>query len=101
MRARNPYLLDSQSLQVLEEMFHNLEYKDAFRVLKEYLKKFQVTVPTLYKQYADLYEEGGVTFFDFGVDPDFNDAVDGYCLAEVALLKPEKRKRYVETILKI
>jgi hypothetical protein len=55
----------------------------------------QVTVPTLYKQYGELCEDNGVKFFDFGIDPDFNNSIDGYLLVDLQKLKEEKRKRYL------
>ena len=52
-------------------------------------------VPTLYKQYADLCEKGGVQFLAFGVDPDFSNSIDGLVLVDVTKLKAKKRKRYL------
>ena len=49
-------------------MFIGLDYKENLTILKEYLKNFDATVPTLYKQYSDLCEEGGVSFSDFGLE---------------------------------
>ena len=55
-----------------------------------------VAIPTLYKQYADLCEKGGVQFLAFGVDPDFSNSIDGLVLVDISQLKPKKRKRYIE-----
>jgi hypothetical protein len=52
-------------------------------------------VPTLYKQYSDVCEEGGVRFLDFGVDAAFNYCVDGLVLVDLDYLKERKRERYL------
>ena len=49
---------------------------------------------TLFKQYAELCEEGGVQFMDFGYDKDFNDCIDGFIVVDLNLMKESKRKRY-------
>ena len=52
-------------------------------------------MPTLYKQYSELCEDGGVQFVDFNVDPDFSDCIDGLVLVDLQRLKESKRKRYL------
>ena len=66
-----------------------------FKALKSYLGSLGASVPTLYKQYSDLCEPGGVQFLEFGVDPDFSDSIDGLVLVDISRLKARKRKRYL------
>lgn len=94
-RAKRPYVLSRNTKDEFNALFGDQDYSEAFRTLKSYLKGFGVTVPTLYKQYGDLCHEDGVKFFDFGIDPDFNNAIDGYLLVDLDKLKEEKRKRYL------
>ncbi len=94
-KANHPYILSRNTRAEFEQLFQGQEYPEAFRTLKSYLKGLGVSVPTLYKQYAELCEEGGVNFFDFGVDPSFNNAIDGYLLVDLDKLKAEKRRRYL------
>jgi hypothetical protein len=54
-----------------------------------------VMVPTLYKQYADVCEQGGVRFIDFNIDADFGHCIDGLVMVDLQQLKPAKRKRYL------
>ena len=70
-------------------------YDDDFKALKSYLGSLGASVPTLYKQYSDLCEQGGVQFLEFGVDPDFSDSIDGLVLVDIHRLKARKRKRYL------
>lgn len=93
--AKLPYLLSKNTRMEFDELFKEQTYNEAFRTLKSYLKGFEVTVPTLYKQYGELCEEGGVKFFDFGSDPDFNNSVDGYLMVDLNRLKEDKRRRYL------
>jgi len=96
LSARYPYRLSNITVREFEELFGDSDYRAAFVKLKNYLAAFNLTVPTLFKQYADLCEEGGVTFFDFGIDSDFNDCVDGYILVDRRLIKESKQKRYIQ-----
>ncbi len=68
---------------------------DDFRVMKEHLAHMNVTVPTLYKQYADLCDEGGVRYIDFNVDANFGHCIDGLIMTDMHKLKAKKRLRYV------
>ena len=76
-------------------MFPSRNYLDIKRSLKNELQINGNAIPTLYKQYSDLCEEGGVSFMDFGIDRSFDDCVDGFILVEIEKLKPNKRKRYL------
>jgi hypothetical protein len=65
--------------------------------MREQLAHMDVTVPTLYKQYADVCEKGGVRFIDFNIDPDFGYCIDGLVMVDLQQLKANKRKRYLGT----
>ena len=94
-KAKRPYILSKNTKNEFDMLFKDQEYTEAFFTLKSYLKGLEVSVPTLYKQYGDLFEQGGVEFFDFGVDPDFSNSVDGYLMVDIDKLKAEKRRRYI------
>jgi hypothetical protein len=70
-------------------------YKADFSELKYRLKALDTKVPTLYKQYTETFNDNGVHFLSFSVDPDFNDCVDGLVLADLKQLKEKKRLRYM------
>jgi hypothetical protein len=63
--------------------------------MREQLGHMNVTVPTLYKQYSEVCEKGGVRFIDFNVDADFGYCIDGLVMVDLQQLKPKKRKRYL------
>lgn len=75
--------------------FGEIDADTAFRVLKANLGTLGARVPTLYKQYTELCEPGGARFLAFGVDPDFNNAVDGLIELDLARIRPRKRERYL------
>lgn len=79
-----------------EPQFGPLDAEQSFRLLKQNLDALGARVPTLYKQYADLCEPGGVRFAAFGVDPDFAGAVDGLIFVDLARIKQKKRERYLD-----
>ncbi len=93
--SKKPYRLSNELVADLSQNFHGKDYKQDFMVLKNILSNMGCSVPTLYKQYSELCEPGGVKFLGFGVDPDFGDCIDGLVLVDVTKLKPKKRKRYM------
>ena len=78
-----------------EDVFCGDDYKADQRALKEELSYMGYTIPTLYKQYADICEEDGVKFLDFGYDKDFNYCIDGFILVDISKMKESKKKRYI------
>jgi putative hemolysin len=91
-QARLPYqVLNTE----LETYWQGLSCDEAFKVLKAELTALNVSVPTLYKQYSEVCEPGGVQFADFNIDPDFSDCIDGLVLVDLQRLTANKRKRYL------
>lgn len=93
--SNNRYFLSHSELNELEEIFCGKNYEEDFSILKQNLTIHGVAVPTLYKQYCDLCEEGGVLFLDFGIDPDFDDCTDGFIVIDTTKIKESKKKRYI------
>ncbi len=54
-------------------------------------------IPTLFKQYADLGEPGGVSICSSGLDITFSNVVDGFVMLDTWKLKESKRDRYLQT----
>lgn len=75
--------------------FQTLDAEEAFKLLKANLAGLGARVPTLYRQYTELCEPGGVRFLAFSVDPDFNNAVDGLIELDLTRIRPAKRQRYL------
>jgi putative hemolysin len=90
-QSKMPYLLPID----YQHNFTGENYKVDFIQLKHQLANMGMVVPTLYKQYTETYQEGGVHFLDFNIDPDFNNCIDGLVLADLNTLKPKKRARYM------
>ncbi|RXJ93376.1 GNAT family N-acetyltransferase [Malaciobacter molluscorum] len=94
IEARIPYQYSS-NIQDLRDIFCMNDRKKDFKILKSSLNAMGVAVPTLFKQYAEICEEGGVEFLGFNIDPDFSDCVDGFILVKIDKLKENQRKRYI------
>ncbi len=94
VKHRVPHITSKWVQAHCENVFTGMDYKADMRVLKEELGFMGYTVPTLFKQYSELCEEGGVQFLDFGYDKDFNNCIDGFIVTDLKLLKEAKRKRY-------
>lgn len=93
--SKTPYLLSSDVVDNLKGNFTGKDYSEDFKTLKHILSNMGCSVPTLFKQYSELCEEGGLVFLDFGVDSAFNDCVDGLVIVDVSRIKEKKRKRYI------
>lgn len=90
-QANIPYQLP----QSVNSIFSGDNYKEDFSTLKSMMSNMGVAIPTLYKQYTELFEPDGVHFLSFGVDPEFNNCVDALVLTDLRLLKEKRRKRYM------
>ena len=94
--AKLPYKMtldDEYMKKFLSELsFQN--YKQDFILLKKALGFLGLSVPTLYKQYADLCEDGGIKFSSYNIDEDFADCVDSFILVRVDKIKEKQRARY-------
>ncbi|UCA12846.1 lysophospholipid acyltransferase family protein [Aeromonas enteropelogenes] len=86
--SRRPYPMTTQ-------LFAGTDYGADLKELKARLDNLGCAIPTLYKQYSELCEPGGVQFMDFGIDPDFNHCIDGLVWVDVSRIKPHKRARYI------
>ncbi|MES9990607.1 MAG: lysophospholipid acyltransferase family protein [Candidatus Thiodiazotropha sp.] len=93
--SKIPYQLDRASQEEFARHFRGDDLEQDLQELKNQLALYNVTIPTLFKQYTDLCEPGGVCFLDFGKDPDFASCTDGMILVSVERVKASKRKRYI------
>lgn len=96
VEALYPYEIDAARQAELEELFPGEDYSSEFTLLKKRLKKLDCTIPTLYKQYAELGEPGGVAICASGLDITFSNAIDGFVMVDVWKLKQAKRMRYIQ-----
>jgi hypothetical protein len=94
--SRHKYIIPPVYLRELQALFENTTYKEGLIILKKKLRFLGFSIPTLYKQYPELCEPGGVKFLDFGVDPDFNNCIDGLILIELDKIKDSKKERYIK-----
>ena len=94
--SNSPYDLPPTVLQALQANFSGNNYAEDFVQLKHLLANMGVSIPTLYKQYSELCEPGGVKFLAFGTDPDFADCIDGLVLVDIHQIKAQKRARYLD-----
>lgn len=93
--ARVPYLFDSEIQQRVNSTLVHQDADTDFTAMREQLVHMNVSVPTLYKQYADICEPSGVRFIDFNIDANFGNCIDGLVMVDLQQLKPAKRKRYL------
>ena len=77
------------------QLFSGNDAQADFLILREQLGHLGMTVPTLYKQYTELCETGGIQFMDFSVDADFGYCIDGFILVDIHQVKERKRTRYI------
>ena len=92
-RSRRPYYPASLPAELAQ--FSGNDYPADLARLRSMLDNLGCAIPTLYKQYSELCEPGGVQFLDFGTDPAFSDCIDGLVLVDLQRLKAGKRQRYI------
>lgn len=63
--------------------------------MKHYLKEFNVSIPTLFKQYPELYNEGGVNFFDFSKNDKLHGVIEGLIMTDNHKMKENRKRRYI------
>lgn len=95
VKHHESYVIDALKQARFEELFLNNDYERDIVILKHELQRMGYAIPTLYKQYSELCEEGGVEFIDFGTDKEFESCVDGFIVVDTDKLKEQKRKRYL------
>jgi len=98
LSPKNRFTLSEDSRAELASIFHTSDENEAFRILKDQLAYYNCSIPTLYKQYADLCEEGGISFMGYNIDKDFENCVDSFILVEIDKIKSKKKERYIKGV---
>jgi putative hemolysin len=93
--SKMPYQYFS-NIKDLKELFELNDRKKDFKILKSSLNSMGIAVPTLFKQYCDICEDGGVKFSGFNIDQNFSDCVDGFIIVEVHKIKEKQKKKYIK-----
>lgn len=94
--AKLPFDISNKARNLAKEEFSG-DYKSSYKRLNGRLKELGVKVPTLYKQYTEICEEGGCQFIAFNVDPAFNYCIDSLILVDLDKIKAKKKERYMGT----
>lgn len=94
-RPRFPYTMPPSEEAQLAKLFPGTDYAIELRILKQRLAALNVPVPVLYKQYAELCDEGGTRFLAFNIDPAFSYCVDALVWVDLKRVKAAKRARYI------
>jgi putative hemolysin len=95
--SKSRFVFSITDREDMNQLFSGSTMKEDYKILKRLLKPYGFTIPVLYKHYSDLCYEGGVKFLDFGIDPGFENCVDGLILVDVDLIKEEKKNRYLRS----
>lgn len=96
VKARNGYFMSHSEKEEALSFFKGNDYKEDFAILKEQLSLMDLSVPTLYKQYTELCDEGGICFLDFNIDKSFGNCVDSFILVDITKIKEAKKARYIK-----
>lgn len=94
---KHEFKISNDAQQQYQNLFKLDDKKEDFSELKHILANMGAQVPTLFKQYTELCEAGGVSFLSFSVDPDFNNCIDGLVLVDMQKLKEKKAARYLHS----
>ena len=97
VNSKRKFVISKPKQNEYQSLFNSTSSREDYKILKKLIKPLGFSIPVLYKHYSDLCEEGGVKFLDFGVDPDFENCVDGLILIDINLIKEEKKRRYIRS----
>ncbi len=95
---KRAFKISKQEEIELSKLFSGENAREDLITLKSRLSYYNTSIPTLYKQYTELCEDGGVKFLDFNIDKDFNDCIDGFIMVDIEKIKPKKAQRYIKGI---
>jgi len=90
-----PFVLTKAEIKDMQDIFIGKDKKEDFLILKKNLNFYATSVPTLYKQYADLCNNKGISFMGFNIDKEFNNCIDSFIMVDVTKIKEKKRTRYI------
>lgn len=93
--GKHPLNISPGTLEKFESDYKGLTQRDAFEKLQRSFFYHKVKFPVLFKQYAALFDDDGFQLLDFSIDSDFGDCIDGLFIADLTLMKPAKRERYL------
>ena len=96
---KNPFKLSAEAENEIESLMTGSDIEANFTAMREQLGHMQVRIPTLYRQYADLCDTGGVSFSTFNVDAAFSMCLDSFVMVDLTAIKPAKYERYVQPYL--
>jgi len=95
MQAKTQFHIPREEEEKYEKLFDGLNYKEGLAALKHYLREFKVSIPTLFKQYPELYKEGGVNFFDFSRNDKLHGVIEGLIMTDNHKMKENRKRRYI------
>ena len=96
---KTPFKLSAEAENEIESLMTGSDIEADFAAMREQLGHMQVRIPTLYRQYADLCDTGGVSFSAFNVDAAFSMCLDSFVMVDLTAIKPAKYERYVQPYL--
>ena len=99
VKAKLPYNFksDASFISMLDRALVKNDYKHDFKTLKNLLKNFDSSVPVLYKQYAELCEDGGIRFCAYNLDEEFASCVDSFIVVDISKIKQSQYDRYISS----
>jgi hypothetical protein len=95
LTSKNPETCTAEEKAFFDEMFTSEDYKEAYKVLNNYVKSFNDVIPPLIHSYIGISE----TMKTFGTtfDPDFGDCYDTAMMITIADLYEAKVQRYIDS----
>ncbi len=95
VKHKESYMMPELKRSIFDTLFFKNDYAKDIVILKQELQKIGYSIPTLYKQYSELCDKGGVEFLDFGRDKEFENCVDGFLVVDTHKIKEQKQRRYL------
>jgi hypothetical protein len=92
--AKNPYTVNQNAMDAISHIFQSDEVSVDFRSLKNSIRQFGMSIPTLIRRYVDLTNYGGTKFIDYGVDESFGNSIDCFIVVDLNMIRDDFKQRY-------
>lgn len=94
--AQSPCLISAEKEAELNSLLPGEDYKQDFVELKKQYAKLGMSIPTLFKQYTEACEDGGVQLPAFHNGSGIGGGITGFIIVDLSKMKANKRSRYIE-----
>ena len=97
---KRPYEITSETKSAIQEICQNDCLKSMKHLSQNLMKKYNLRLPPLFKQYIEATQGKGTSFLGFHVDSKFNNCIDALIRLRIGKMSPRQLIRYFHLDMK-